>query len=187
MRATLRLPPTVWPPAGLGPVSAMSDRTSLVSTLRRLLSRPDSAFVATLDGVADDQAPVAVWQHVVRFAWRVGDLSLDELRELHDETFGPAPGTAPGVTSATEERLRAVLGTRLTAPPLSVDAAQLQDGLARLERACVAATRADEGRLSSEVLAIVARLGPPLEAAHNPYHHLLVALETLLVPAGGPG
>jgi hypothetical protein len=64
-------------------------------TLAQLLELPDSAFAAHLAYATDPMlVTAAVAGHVALFAERIVDLSLDEQRELFDETFSDPPADA---------------------------------------------------------------------------------------------
>jgi nitrate reductase assembly molybdenum cofactor insertion protein NarJ len=88
------------PPAGYRRCMARQDAAASVAAV---LQRPDEGFLAALAdarAAASSQSVEASRQLEV-FAGRIGDLALDELRELYDETFAQ-PATAGVVPRARQ-------------------------------------------------------------------------------------
>lgn len=78
----------------------MDHRAECVSIVRRLLEPPGASFAADVAAASTTKLPPDAAEQVARFHERVADLSLDERRELFDETFGRA--------AAAEDRRRLV-------------------------------------------------------------------------------
>jgi nitrate reductase assembly molybdenum cofactor insertion protein NarJ len=70
-------------------MTGRDDLQSVASTLER----PSPGYMKRLDRARAVTAgrPIEVARHLGLFADRIGDLTIDELRELHDETFGNGP------------------------------------------------------------------------------------------------
>ena len=69
-----------------------------VQSVAAALKRPQRGYVGRLEAVRDAVAPRfgEVGRQLGLFLDRIGDLSTEELRELHDETFGRTAGEAIG-------------------------------------------------------------------------------------------
>jgi hypothetical protein len=151
----------------------MSPTMESLAAFRPLIERPDAAFLDLVAGASDaSRWPIAVAQQMAHFAERIGDLSVDELQELHDETFGrEAPSKAEAVDAREEVRRSSWM--------VSPSDWQLLIGwLGRTAAAGPATTEPPPAVVES-----IGRIQQTLVAARNPYHHVLAALYALLRPA----
>jgi nitrate reductase assembly molybdenum cofactor insertion protein NarJ len=147
----------------------MVENPDSLTLFRRLLLRPDASFPEALSIATGASGwPIEVVQQLAAFGERVRDLSVDELQELHDETFARQP-TAPASPR----------GRRLRWP----EASQVDSDEWRHVSEWLQGTDAmtfKQGAPSESLLAALGSLQGALMQARNPYHHVLAALAGFL-------
>jgi nitrate reductase assembly molybdenum cofactor insertion protein NarJ len=148
-----------------------TDFLGAFATFAQLIARPQASFAGIVTLAADGSAwPVEVERHVAEFCSRVRDLSLEELQELHDETFDPLSCRQAG---GADPRRPTPL-SRLWADDVALDFAAVSHWLEDAKT-----TRPGIGD-AAHMLTIVGRLDNVLACERNPYHHVTAALHALL-------
>jgi hypothetical protein len=141
----------------------MPEPTVALEAFRQLVGRPDETFPDLLGAMTDAAAwPGVVAQQIADFAERVRDLSLDELQELHDETFATAP--LPRVQTARRDIAAAAAARHQAWEILSAWFGSLTP------------SQFAAGACPDAVLTALAGLQGGLVTARNPYHHVMAAL-----------
>jgi hypothetical protein len=133
---------------------------TLIGLLGGLLGRPDDDHEDLLErrrGAVGMRAEAG--RYLGQFAERIRDLSVEERRELYDETLAAIASPALGHSSTSGARVT-VLG--------ALDEA--------LQRASQAPPGASDTLLLDHVLPAIERILPSLEAARNPYALLLKSI-----------
>lgn len=153
----------------------MSTRAVHASLFRSLLTRPGPALAQALARATDaGELPLEVTRRLMPFPERVADLSLEEMQELHDETFGQVDEARP----CPPEDGRAERPAFLDAP----SAAALGAAKSRIEALLWdwAGNPDATGATLGELRDLADSVDAALAAARNPYSYVFASLGVLL-------